>query len=102
MPLIKTTRCQRSWPWRYQTYYQEIAPPFRRAEPATVYRIGTLGLVVGRWTSRADDEHQALTDALGARPATLLNSEGHLLPNYARNSTETSSCSHADPPTTSS
>lgn len=82
--LITTTRCRRDWPRRYRTYYQETAPPYRRAEPATVYRLGTRGLVVGRWTSRAQDEHQALADALQARPATVLSSEGHLLPNYRR------------------
>ncbi|WP_329271911.1 hypothetical protein [Streptomyces sp. NBC_01451] len=82
--LITTTRCRRDWPRRYRTYYQETAPPYRRAEPATVYRLGTRGLVVGRWTSRAPDEHQALADALQARPATVLSSEGHLLPNYRR------------------
>ncbi|MGW1180162.1 hypothetical protein [Streptomyces drozdowiczii] len=98
--LITTTRCQRSWPWRYRTYHQETKPPYRRAEPATVYRIGVLGLVVGRWTSRADDEHQALTDALGARPAALLASDGQLLPNYRRNSPENMSCSAAVRPTT--
>lgn len=102
MPLITTTRCQRTWPLRYRTYYQETAPPFRRSEPATVYRIGALGLVVGRWTSQAEDEHQALTDALGARPATLLASDGQLLPNYRRNSSERSTCSHVEPPKTDS
>ncbi|WP_411087804.1 hypothetical protein [Streptomyces sp. 061-3] len=102
MPLITTTRCRRSWPRRYRTYYQETEPPYRRAEPATVYRLGTLGLVVGRWTSHAQDEHQALTDALGARPATLLAPDGQLLPNYRRNAPETAPCSPADPPTTSS
>jgi hypothetical protein len=35
----------------YRIYYQETAPPYRRAEPATVYRFGTLGIVIGRWTS---------------------------------------------------
>ncbi|MEV5264805.1 hypothetical protein [Streptomyces werraensis] len=99
--LITTTRCQRDWPRRYRTYYQETAPPYRRAEPATVYRLGTRGLVIGRWTSRAGDEHQALTDALGARPATLLSSEGHLLPNYRRTPTPEPPCSAPDatPPT---
>lgn len=82
--LITTTRCQRTWPHRYRTYYQETEPPYRRAEPATVYRLGTRGLVIGRWTSRADNEHQALTAALEARPAALLSSEGRLLPNYRR------------------
>ena len=86
--LITTTRCRRDWPRRYRSYYQETEPPYRRSEPATVYRLGTVGLVIGRWTSRAADEHQALTDALGARPATLLGSNGHLLPNYHRNSPE--------------
>ncbi|MEV6309969.1 hypothetical protein AB0M10_15390 [Streptomyces sp. NPDC051840] len=102
MPLITTTRTQRSWPRRYRTYYQETAPPYRRADPATVYRIGTLGLVVGRWTSRAHNEHQALTDALGARPASVLASDGQLLPNYRRTPPETAACSPADPPTASS
>lgn len=103
MPLITTTRCRRSWPRRYRTYHQEIEPPYRRAD-ATVYRIGTLGLVVGRWTSRAQDEHQALTDALGARPATLLASDGQLLPNYRRASptTQEPTCSPAETTTTSS
>lgn len=102
MPLITITRCQRSWPLCYSTYYQETEPPFRRADPAVVYRVGTRGLVVGRWTSRAPDERQALTDALGARPAALLTSDGQLLSNYRRNSTETTACSPADPPTNSS
>ncbi|MFJ4739091.1 hypothetical protein [Streptomyces sp. NPDC088775] len=102
MPLITTTRCRRSWPRRYRTYYQETEPPYRRAEPATVYRLGTLGLVIGHWTSRAQDERQALTDALGARPAALLGSGGQLLPNYRHNSPESASCSPAEPPTTSS
>ena len=86
--LITTTRCRRTWPRRYTTYYQETAPPYRRAEPATVYRLGTLGIVIGRWTSQADNEHQALTAALGARPTTVLSSEGQLLPNYHRNTPE--------------
>ena len=102
MPLITTTRCQRTWPRRYRTYYQETVPPYRRAEPATVYRLGTLGVVVGRWTSQADDEHQALTDALSARPAAVLSSQGNLLPNYRRNSLEGHSCSPDGPPTPSS
>lgn len=102
MPLITTTRCQRTWPLRYHTYYQETAPPYRRADPATVYRLGTLGVVVGRWTSQADNEHQALTDALRARPAALLSSQGHLLPNYHRNSPEAPPCSPDEPPTASS
>jgi hypothetical protein len=102
MPLITTTRCQRTWPRRYTTYYQETQPPYRRAEPATVYRIGTLGLVVGRWTSRATGEHQALTDALQARPAALIGSDGQLLPNYRRNTPEKPACSPDGPPTTSS
>jgi len=84
--LITTTRCGRTWPRRYRTYHQETAPPYRRADPVTVYRIGSVGLVVGRWTSQAQDEHQALTDALGARPAVVLSSDGRLLPNYRRNS----------------
>ncbi|MET9360401.1 hypothetical protein ABZX93_05780 [Streptomyces sp. NPDC006632] len=100
--LITFTRCRGDWPRRYRTYYQETEPPFRRAEPATVYRLGTHGLVLGRWTSRAPDERQALTDALGARPATLLGSDGQLLPNYRRNSRETAPCSPAAPPTSSS
>lgn len=102
--LITTTRCRRDWPRRYRTYYQETQPPYRRAEPATVYRLGTRGLVIGRWTSRADSEHQALTDALGARPATVLGSDGRLLPNYLRsapNTREESACSPATPPTAS-
>ncbi|MFH9731856.1 hypothetical protein [Streptomyces sp. NPDC017260] len=82
--LITATRCRRDWPRRYRTYYQETVAPYRRAEPATVYRLGTRGLVIGRWTSRQGDEHQALTAALGARPTALLSSEGHLLPNYHR------------------
>ncbi|WP_369042252.1 hypothetical protein [Streptomyces sp. Midd1] len=86
--LITTTRCLRDWPRRYRTYYQETAPPYRRAEPAIVYRVGTRGIVVGRWTSRARNEHQALEDALRARPATVLSSEGHLLPNYRKTSPE--------------
>lgn len=98
MPLITTTRCQRTWPRCYRTYYQETSPPFRRAEPATVIRIGSLGLVVGRWTSRADSEHQALADALGARPATVLGSDGQLLPNYRRNAQETPACSADESP----
>ncbi|MFC9505424.1 hypothetical protein [Streptomyces sp. NPDC057002] len=105
MLLIKTTRCRRDWPWRYRTYYQETAPPYRRAEPATVFRLGTRGLVVGRWTSRADSEHQALTDALGARPAALLGSDGHLLPNYRRSMPNTpveTACSPATQKTHSS
>ncbi|MGW3272279.1 hypothetical protein ACWDFH_12505 [Streptomyces kronopolitis] len=102
MPLIALTRCRRDWPRCYRSYYQETEPPFRRSEPATVYRLGTRGLVVGRWTSRAKNEHQALTDALGARPATLLGSDGQLLPNYRRNSPESAPCSPADPPKTSS
>lgn len=97
--LITTTRCQRDWPRRYTTYYQETEPPYRRAEPATVFRIGTRGLVLGRWTSRADDEHQALTQALSARPAAVLSSEGHLLPNYHRTRPETP-CSPAETPPT--
>lgn len=99
--LITTTRCRRDWPHRYRTYYQETEPPYRRSDPATVYRLGTRGLVVGRWTSRAQDEHQALTDALGARPAALLGSDGQLLPNYRRNSPESQPCS-ADAPKISS
>jgi hypothetical protein len=91
--LVTTTRCRRDWPRRYRTYHQETEPPYRRAETVTVYRLGTLGLVVGRWTSRAKDEHQALTDALSARPASVLSSEGHLLPNYRRNSPEGQPCS---------
>jgi hypothetical protein len=102
MPLITLTRCRRDWPRRYRSYYQETEPPYRRAEPATVYRLGTLGVVVGRWTSQADGEYQALTDALSARPAAVLSSQGHLLPNYRRNSSERSSCSHVDPPTADS
>ncbi|MEV8601822.1 hypothetical protein AB0465_18310 [Streptomyces griseoviridis] len=100
--LITTTRCRRDWPHRYGTYYQETEPPYRRSDPATVYRLGTRGLVIGRWTSRAQDEHQALTDALGARPAALLGSDGQLLPNFRRNSPESASCSPAGPPKTSS
>ncbi|WNI17641.1 hypothetical protein [Actinacidiphila sp. ITFR-21] len=80
--LITLTHCRREWPRRYRAYYQETIPPYRRAEPVTVYRLGTRGFVVGRWTSRADDEHQALTDALGARPTAVLSSEGRLLSNY--------------------
>lgn len=86
--LLTTTRCKRTWPWRYRTYYQETVAPYRRSEPATVYRIGTLGIVIGRWTSRHENEHQALTAALGARPTAALSSEGHLLPNFRRNSPE--------------
>lgn len=94
--LITTTRCQREWPRRYRTYYQETAPPYRRSEPATVYRLGTRGLVVGRWSSRAQNEHQALTDALSARPAAVLSSQGRLLSNYHRNSPESAPCSAPD------
>lgn len=94
--LITTTRCLRTWPRRYTTYYQETAPPYRRAEPATVYRFGTRGLVVGRWSSRAHDEHQALEDALKARPAAILSSKGHLLPNYSRDSPEGHPCATPD------
>lgn len=86
--LITTTRCGKNWPRRYRTYHQETVPPYRRAGAATVFRIGAYGLVIGRWTSQADDEHQALTDALAARPTALLSSEGHLLPNYRRSSPE--------------
>ncbi|MFD9815148.1 hypothetical protein [Streptomyces sp. NPDC059080] len=100
--LITTTHCQRDWPRRYRTYYQETEPPYRRSEPAVVFRLGARGLVVGRWTSRARDEHQALTDALSARQATLLGSDGQLLANYRRNSSETAPCSPADPPKTPS
>lgn len=98
--LITTTRCQRDWPRRYSTYYQETVPPYRRAEPATVYRLGTRGLVIGRWTSQAADEHQALTQALSARPAAVLSSEGHLLPNYRRTAPESAPCSSDETPST--
>lgn len=84
--LLTTTRCRRDWPRRYTTYFQETAPPYRRAERATVYRLGTRGLVIGRWTSAAAGEDQALTDALSARAVTAMSSQGHLLPNYDRNS----------------
>ncbi|NIY68062.1 hypothetical protein [Streptomyces malaysiensis] len=97
MPLITFTRCQRDWPRRYRSYHQETEPPYRRADSVTVYRLGTRGLVVGCWTSHAEDEHQALEDALGARPATLLGTNGQLLPNYRRNSPESTSCSPASP-----
>ncbi|MFF8283325.1 hypothetical protein ACF06W_11450 [Streptomyces albus] len=100
--LIRITRCQRAWPRCYTTYHQETEPPYRRADSALVVRLGTVGLVVGRWTSRAEDEQQALTEALGARPAALLTSEGHLLPNYCRNLSEAPTCSPDDPPKTSS
>lgn len=100
MPLLTFTHCRRDWPRRYRTYYQETGHPYRRAEPATVYRMGALGLVVGRWTSRADGECQALTDALGARPASLLGSDGHILPNFRRNSPEGNLCSGDQPPRT--
>ncbi|WP_327575443.1 MULTISPECIES: hypothetical protein [unclassified Streptomyces] len=99
MPLITTTRCERSWPRRYTTYYQETEAPYRRAELATVYRIGTRGLVIGRWTSRADGEHQALTDALSARPAAVLGSDGQLL-HYRRTTPEASACSADETPPT--
>jgi hypothetical protein len=98
--LITTTRCQRNWPRRYSTYYQETVPPYRRSEPATVYRIGTLGLVIGRWTSQATDEHQALTDALGARPAAVMSSQGGLLPNYRRKPPKDAPCSADETSTT--
>ncbi|MFE5853192.1 hypothetical protein ACFQ61_08220 [Streptomyces sp. NPDC056500] len=94
MPLIALTRCRNDWPRRYRSYYQETRTPFRRSEPATVYRLGTRGIVVGRWTSQADSEQQALADALGARPTPLLGPDG-LLPNYR--DTEAGQCSPADP-----
>lgn len=69
--LFKITRTLPAFPRLYKTYYQEIEQPYRRAEPVTVVRMGSYGLVLGRWTSRAPDEGQALTDALQAREVPL-------------------------------
>lgn len=82
--MITHTRCQRSWPRTYTTYFQELEPPFRKAERVRVLRLGAVGLVWGRWTGRAEDEHQAVMDALGARETPLLDDDGSLLPNFAR------------------
>lgn len=82
--MITTTRCQPSWPLTYSTYFQELEPPFRRAERVRVLRLGRTGLVFGRWTSRADDEHQAVLDALQAREIDPLDDQGNVLPNFSR------------------
>jgi hypothetical protein len=65
--LIRLTRCGAGWPRRYSTYHQELTPPYRRAEPVTVVRLGRWGLVLGRWTSRADTYEQAAAQAFGVR-----------------------------------
>ncbi len=82
--MFTTTRCQPSWPRTYVTYFQELEAPFRRAERVRVLRLGRTGLVFGRWTGRADDEHQAVMDALGAREIDPLDEDGNILASYAR------------------
>lgn len=83
-PFLALTGCQPGWPLTYLTYHQEIEAPYRRCNRARVIRLGRWGVVVGRWDSRAEDEHQALTDALGARETALLDDNGNLLPQYRR------------------
>ncbi|MFE6745969.1 hypothetical protein ACFVGM_08970 [Kitasatospora purpeofusca] len=83
--VITTTRCQRGWPRTYRTYFQELEPPYRRAERVRVLRLGKLGLVWGRWTGKAEDERQALMDGLGAREVDVLDQEHQvLLPNFRK------------------
>lgn len=76
--LLTRMRCGRNWPRHWITYHQEIEYPFRRAEHVHVYRIGTLGIVFGRWTSTCEDEYEAITQALAARNIAALDDQGHL------------------------
>lgn len=80
--MITRTRCQTSWPRTYVTYFQELAPPFRRAERVRVLRVGKIGFVWGRWTSKAADEQEAILEALSGRQVDLLDDDGHLLPTF--------------------
>lgn len=83
-PFLAFTRCQHGWPHTYVTYRQEVEPPYRRCDRARVLRLLRWGLVLGRWDSAADSEHEALTAALGAHETALLDDDGNLLPQYRR------------------
>lgn len=82
--MLRTTRCDPSWPRTWVTYHQETSPPFRRAERVRVLRLGRRGLVVGRWTSVARDEDDALLLAMGGREVDVLDEHRLLLPHFRR------------------
>jgi hypothetical protein len=82
--MFTTTRCQPSWPRTYTTYFQELEAPFRRADRVRVLRLGRTGLVFGRWTSKAEDEYQAVADALQIREIDPLDDQGNILPIFLR------------------
>jgi hypothetical protein len=81
---IRLTRCETTWPRKYYTYHQEIAPPFRRCDAATVIRIGRRGIVYGTWTTTVEDEYEAMIAALNARTITPLDNDGRILPNFLK------------------
>jgi hypothetical protein len=58
---VTLARATKAGPRSYQTWRQEVEPPYRRAEPCRVVRlVGRWALVAGRWQETGFDEDQAL------------------------------------------
>jgi hypothetical protein len=87
MFLLTTTRCLPGWPLAYTAYHQEVEPPYRRCDRATVIRFHRRGIVVGRWTGAAPDETTAIHSALQLKftgGVEAIGADGVLAPRFRK------------------